>query len=159
LVANLDFEIRLATPDDIEQLVRLHEHFFDQTALPSHGVDFDEDRLRLWLGRCLSKGSIPHIVACDAEKVLIGWISYGLDQSFTIQPWAYLDKFYVLPSWRGSLVPRALVKLMLDCARDDGAKAFQVIVGSGSHAAPSVINLFRKFGFHVMDGAMLAKEI
>ena len=158
LATTLDFEVRLATLDDLDQLIGLHEKLYVDSALPRHGVDFDPERLRLWLARCLSTGRMPHLVVADEDK-LVGWASYGIDHTFTVQPYAYLNKFYVLPSWRGSLVPRALLKLVLDCAYGDGAKCFQALIGSGSDAMPSATNLFRKFGFHDMGGTMLAKEL
>lgn len=143
----------LARPRHLEGLVELYARFFAESSYPALGLTFDRHRMIDWTGGCLLSQKVPHIIAIDQQtKVIVGTICYGLDWSCSTEPFAALDKFYVLPDWRASGIGRTLLTLALEAASADGAAAFRAGLSAGCGTAK---NLFRKLGFEETPGSIL----
>jgi GNAT superfamily N-acetyltransferase len=149
--------VRVARLDDLDQLIGLYELFFEESDLPTLGLNYDPSRMRIWLVRSIRNGS-PHIVAVErATEKLVGVLCYAVDFGFTEQPYAYLDKFYVRREWRRSAVGRVLLACALELAKNDGAVAFRAGLSSGIAGAD---NVFRKLGFSpTKHSVLLARRI
>jgi ribosomal protein S18 acetylase RimI-like enzyme len=88
---------------------------------------------------------VTHIVAVDKEtQKTVGSIAYALRQTYTEQPMAEMDKFYVLPEWRNSAIGHILLTMAMEIAKDEGAAVFRAGLSSGISSGQ---NLFRRHGF------------
>lgn len=143
----------MARPHHVDGLVELYARFFAESGYPALGLIFDRQRMTDWTTESLEWRTVPHVIALDqATDVLVGSICYGLDHSCSTQPFAALDKFYVLPDWRASGVGRLLLTLALEAASADGAVAFRAGLSAGTDTAK---NLFLKLGFEETPGSVL----
>jgi GNAT superfamily N-acetyltransferase len=144
---------RLARPEDVAGIVDLYDLFFHASDYPNLGLTFDAGRMQKWTWNAICGGYIPHLVAIDRDtNIRIGVLCYGLDTSCSTEPFAALDKFFVLPKWRFSAVARILLSLALEAARADGAVAFRAGLSAGTGAAR---NLFQRLGFEETPGSVL----
>jgi GNAT superfamily N-acetyltransferase len=137
-------ELRLATVDDVDDLVLLFATFFRQSHYQPH-LEFDPATCAKYLRKVITTGFSPHIVAIINGQ-LAGVISYHLDDSFSKHPLVVMDEVYALDEYRGTGIGRALVAACMDLARNDGATCMHIPLTSGHKAMPSLINLFKKFG-------------
>ena len=136
---------RLAGVSDIDRMVVLFQMFFAESVLPTYGLEYDPKAMHDWLEDAIETGRLPHIIAIDNETgAVVGSIAYALSRQYTSRPIAEMDKFYVLPSWRGSAIGNLLLTFAIDAAKGDGAAVLRAGVSSGLKASH---NLFRKFGF------------
>jgi GNAT superfamily N-acetyltransferase len=135
--------LRLATVDDIEQLVMLFATFFRESHYQPH-LEFNPAICAKYLTTAIRSGFSPYVVA-DLDGHIVGTISYHLDDSFT-DKLAVMDELYCLPEFRKSPVGRALVHAAMDMAKGDGASCIHIPLSSGHKNMPTLINLFRKFG-------------
>ena len=149
---------RPARPADADGMVKLFEAFFGESVLPEYGLHFDGDRLRTWLVKVLDNWDVTHILAVITETgQVVGSIAYGLRQTYTDEPIAEMDKFYVLPAWRNSAIGHILLRMGLEVAKDDGAAVFRAGLSSGIASGQ---NLFRKFGFReTPHSTLFVKEL
>jgi L-amino acid N-acyltransferase YncA len=147
----IDFQ--LARPDQIDRITDLYQHFFAESDLPEHGLVFSPSRMRLWVANGIVGGRIPHLVAIERDTgTIVGVLSYWIDQSFTTEPFASLEKFYVRKSWRFSAIGRTLLTLAQEAARTDGATVFRAGLSSGVAYSK---NLFLRLGFTETLGSVL----
>jgi len=149
---NVDF--RWPTEHDIDGMLSLYWMFFTVSDLPDLGLSFDPQRMWTWVEKSVVTGKPAHIVAVDKgfHGQVIGLLDYVIDHRGTVEPWAFLDNFYVHRDWRMSGVARTLLTLALDAAQADGAVAFRAGISSGiGHGK----NLFLKAGFRETAGSTL----
>lgn len=137
---------RMANVDDVSALVELYTNFFDEAVYKDH-VTFDPMRVYKHLNVMIEHGLKPHILAFDRDAKLVGFISYTLDDYFSVAPVAVMGEFYVIPERRHSALGRALLALVIDMAKGDGACAFHAPVASGIKHSRSLGNLLTKGGF------------
>jgi L-amino acid N-acyltransferase YncA len=141
-----DTVVELATTSDAPELARLFQRFFDEAGYKSRGIVFHPGKTEAWLDSVIENGSVPHIVA-RRDGVIIGVVSYDLDDSFCEQPVAVMGTIYVEPAFRRSAVGALLLGLACECAEGDGAVAFHAPVASQMAEAASLQNLLVKAGF------------
>ena len=149
-------KLRLATVDDIDDLVLLFATFFRESHYRP-ALQFDPAVCAKYLRAAIGSGFSPHIVAVDNDRI-VGVISYHLDSSFAAQPLAVMDEVYALKEYRGTPVGRVLVAAMLDLIKNDGATCVHIPLTSGHEAMPSLVNLFKKFGAEEI-GVVLRKVL
>jgi len=149
-------ELRLATVDDVDNLVLLFATFFRESHYQPH-LQFDPVICAKYLRAAIGSGFSPHIIALDQDKI-VGVISYHMDQSFAAKPLAVMDEVYALQEYRATPVGRALVATALDLAKGDGAVCIHIPLTSGHESMPSLVNLFRKFGAEPI-GVVLRKVL
>lgn len=138
--------------EDAEQIVGMYREFFDVSDLPKLGLTFSTGNAMRWVERVIETASHPHILAIDrAANLAVGVINYAVDRS-AAEPYAYLDKFYVVPAWRLSAIGRVLLHLAMDDAKADGCIAFRAGLSAG---APFSKNLFHRLGFHETPASVL----
>src|SRR5262245_37920768 len=139
----LDLHYHIAEPDDLEGLAALYATFFEESVLPSLGLRFDIERCRQWLGRAIPAASPIQMLAVDGPLVVavLGWF---YDHTGTVEPFAVLDKFYVLKNWRRTRVGSTLLGLALDIAKSEGAVAFRAGLSGGIRGGDK---LFAAAGF------------
>jgi GNAT superfamily N-acetyltransferase len=154
------YDFRPARLGDIEALVALYGEYFAESYLPGQGLVYAPQRAWAHLFSVINRGKVPHVLAfVKGRDELAGLISYSLNQDFTEQPFANLEKFYVRKPWRRSPVARVLLMLCLDLVRSDGAVAFNATLNSGMTETASARNLFTKLGFDPVDGVILTRRI
>ena len=141
-----DIVIELATTSDAPELTYLFKRFFDEAGYKERGVVFHPGKTEAWLDCVIENGSYPHIVA-RREGVIIGVVSYDLDDTFCEQPVAVMGTIYVEPYYRKSAVGAMLLGLACECAQGDGAVAFHAPVASEMAETASLQNLLIKAGF------------
>lgn len=149
-------ELRLATVDDVDDLVTLFATFFRESHYRPY-LEFDPVRAAQYLRRAIGSGFSPHVVAVH-DKRLVGMIAYHIDTTFSKEPLAVMDEIYALEEYRATPVGRTLVATALDLAKGDGATCMHIPLTSGHKAMPSLVNLFRKFGAEII-GVVLRKVL
>jgi len=153
------YDFRPAVAGDIEHLVGLYGEYFAESYLPGQGLVYDPKRAWSTLYRHVSKGDNPHLLAIEKKtNTLVGAVSYNVNHDFTTEPFANLDKLYVLPKWRKSPVGRILMVLCLEIARADKAIAFNAALNSGLSETRSATNMLTKLGFEMTDGVILTRR-
>lgn len=114
------YRIRLATLDDVDEMISLRLVFLKEVGSLSGGVDCDEleEAIRRYLVRKMPAGEFIAWVA-ESEGEVVG--TSGL--TFFERPpnganmagiEAYLSNMYTVPGWRGKGVGTALVKAIID---------------------------------------------
>ena len=137
-------DLRLATVDDVDQLVLLFATFFRESHYRPH-LQFDPSVCAKYLRTAIGSGFAPHIIAVHDDKI-VGVISYHIDESFSAKPLIVMDEVYALDEYRGTGIGRALVGACLDLAKNDGGVCIHIPLTSGHESMPTLINLFKKFG-------------
>ena len=137
--------LRVATIDDVPQLLDLYDQFFHQTQYATH-IEFSRENSRAYLMHVIGTGMSPHILATLGGGIL-GWLSYHIDRSFCVEPLAILDEMYVIPEFAGTPVGRTLIATAMDiCKNVEGANCFHIMITSGHKRARTLVNAFKKFG-------------
>jgi GNAT superfamily N-acetyltransferase len=152
----LDF--RLVQSRDISAIVALYQEFFAESTYPQLGLVFDPDRVTDWLHRSTETGASPHIGAFINDRGLnlaVGSINYVIDHTATVEPFAFIDKFYVHRDWRAAGIGAVLLELVIDAARGDGAVALRAGLSAGT---PGVRKLFNKQGFQEVRDSVLMER-
>lgn len=149
-------KLRLATVDDIDNLVLLFATFFRESHYQP-ALEFDPTICAKYLRAAIGSGFSPHIIALHDDQI-VGVISYHIDSSFAAKPLAVMDEVYALEEYRSTPVGRALVATALDLAKGDGAVCIHIPLTSGHKSMPSLINLFKKFGAEEI-GVVLRKVL
>ena len=136
---------RLATPDDVPELIAVYERFYAE-AVYKDFLEFDPARARETILNGIAYGGRPHIVAV-IDDAIVGFIAFVIDHSFSVKPCAVLMELYVIPEFRHGAIGRFLVGFAIMEAKIRGAGAFHAPVASGMTEARSLFNLFGKAGF------------
>ena len=136
---------RLATPDDVPELVAVYERFYAE-AVYKDFLEFDPVRARETILHGIVSDGRPHILAL-IDDAIVGFIALVIDHSFSVKPCAVLMELYVIPEFRHGAIGRYLVGLAIMTAKDRGAGAFHAPVASGMTETRSLFNLFDKAGF------------
>lgn len=136
---------RVATPDDVPELINVYQRFYAE-AVYKDFLEFDPARARETILNGITFDTRPHILA-TIDDVVVGFIAFVIDHSFSVKPCAVLMELYVIPEFRRGAIGRALVGLTIIEARRKGAGAFHAPVASGMVEARSLFNLFDKAGF------------
>ena len=137
--------LRMATVEDVPQLVDLFDRFFHESQYATH-LEYSRENSARYLEQAIGTGMSPHILAV-LDGTIIGELSYHIDRSFCVAPMAILNEFYVIPEFAGTPVGRALVAAAMDICRDvEGANCFHAVLSSGHKRARTLVNLFKKFG-------------
>jgi L-amino acid N-acyltransferase YncA len=141
-----DFVVfRVATPDDVPELIEVYERFYAE-AVYKDFLEFDPVRARETILNGITYDTRPHILA-TIDDMIVGFIAFIIDHSFSVKPCAVLMELYVIPEFRRGAIGRALVALTMMEAKRKGAGAFHAPVASGMAEARSLFNLFDKAGF------------
>lgn len=153
-----NFDYVVAEPEHVDALSELFALFFKESQYSAIGVELDFERGKRWVARAIDIHSPQHILAFDKETgTLAGALGYVIDWTASIKPFAYLDKIYVRPEWRGHGIASTLVMLATDLAKSDGCVAFRAGIsgGIGDGRKP-----FLRHGFIEVPGSvLLAKRL
>jgi GNAT superfamily N-acetyltransferase len=136
---------RLATPDDVPELIPVYQRFYAE-AVYKDFLEFDPVRARETILNGITYDVRPHVLAL-IDDTIVGFIALIIDHSFSVKPCAVMMELYVVPEWRRGAIGRYLVGFAVMLAKDRGAGAFHAPVASGMTEARSLFNLFDKAGF------------
>jgi GNAT superfamily N-acetyltransferase len=139
------YEYRFAQREDAPALAFLFEKACIDSGFPSRGIRYSVPKATRWIERVLFDHSCPHLVAVH-EDVIIGSMSYALDDTFCEEPVGVMHMLYVEPEHRHTAVARVLVALCVDAAKGEGAIAFHAPIAAEVREG-SLVNLFAKGGF------------
>jgi GNAT superfamily N-acetyltransferase len=145
---------RFAELGDVLELVSLYRLFYEE-AVYKDFLDFDEERVLNTIHDEIVLDMRPHILAVEEEQI-VGFISYTLDHSFSVQPCQTLLEFYVLPEMRRGAIGRGLLAMAMMEGQRAGAGAFHAPLASATKSVRSLINMFMKAGFEPF-GVMMRK--
>ncbi|MFS8631054.1 MAG: ribosomal protein S18-alanine N-acetyltransferase [Bacillales bacterium] len=121
------YTFRFMEEKDIDQIVKIEEECF---AVPWSRESF-ENELRL-------NRFARYVVLEDRNKII------GYCGSWVIIDEAHITNIAILPEYRGRKLGEALLKKVMDVARQEGAKRMTLEVRVSNHVA---ISLYRKLGF------------
>jgi GNAT superfamily N-acetyltransferase len=137
--------VRPAIAADIPALVAHARAFKAESGLPG---TFSEAATRRTLERAIADANWLVLVDDRAEEVRGGAI-VAIDGSFTEEPEAYVQAFYVAPRWRGSAVARGLVAEI--CRLVDSRACVAAFTASNAAISGAndrlFANLFGRYGF------------
>ena len=111
-------QIRLAVPEDADQLVKLFHELWPDDSIEEHAAFLE----RLFKG---TASSMPlDVFVADKDGELIGFIEMGLrshaDGCDTALPVGFIEGWYVAPAHRGSRLGAKLVEAAEQWAREKG---------------------------------------
>jgi GNAT superfamily N-acetyltransferase len=142
---------------DIPALVALGERFFEESEFPGFSTYSPENFERLMRRSIGDPGFVTLIFA--PEGAVEGFLSFQLDNPYTVEPLALGFLFYVAPAYRKSPAGRILQGMATAYAKGCGAVAFYGGVMSGIEAAQKTMpNLYRKLGFEELWWGRLILE-
>lgn len=146
---------RLATPDDVPELISVYERYYAETVWKDF-LEFDPTRARETILKGITFNTKPMILAL-MDETIVGFLSLVIDHSFSVKPCAVMLELYVAPEYRRGAIGRYLVGYAIFMAKDRGASAFHATVASGMTEARSLFNLFdhagfKQFGFMMRRG-------
>lgn len=153
---NAKAKFRSAERADIGELVELYRQFYEE-AVYKDFLTFDPQRVRATVLGGIATNELPHIVAIVGDKI-VGFISWVVDHSFSVEPCQVLRELYVLPAYRRGALGRALVGLFILEGRATGCAAIHAPVASGMTEARTLFNLFGKAGF-TQFGYMMRRKL
>jgi len=138
-------EIRLATLDDVDQIVDLAMTLLRESPTYNKIFPCDPEATRKHLQLAIGTQFCPYIVAVHDGRV-VGTISYQFDDSFSAGGCAVMGDLYAYREYRHTPVGRALVACCMDLAKNDGARVLHIPIAGGHQAVPTLRNMLRKFG-------------
>lgn len=147
---------RFADIDDVPELLKIYQRFYEEASYKDY-LDLDLNRVRDTISFGIGADVRPHILVFVGDK-LVGFISWVLDHTFSVQPCQVLQELYVLPGYRRSALGRGLVGLAILEGKHAGAGAFHAPVASGMVEQKTLFNLFSKAGFE-QCGFMLRRKL
>lgn len=97
-------DYRLLTDRYAHSLMDLYRTFFTASELPTLGIEFDADKALDRIKAVARSGGPPTIVIAINEESgrVIGTISWAMDTEAWAEPYAFLDKLFVLPQYQDS---------------------------------------------------------
>ena len=131
--------IRAATVQDVPLLADLGPDYLREAKA---GGTYSREATERSLNAMLADPGY-RIVVEDIDGALAGAAIFALDSAWTVEPWLYIQSFYVAPWARGAGVGRALMAEAVRVAEASGAAGTFAIAGAGKLFA----NLAAKFGF------------
>ena len=138
--------VRIDRTSDAEQICRLNRAF--------NGNDTASvDRIR----HCLENPGAEICFVCQRENSLVGFIcGICFDSLCYTAPVGQITELYVLPQVRREGIGTALMKAMIGCLREKGAKEVLLLTGSDNYAAQA---LYEACGFCAEDERCYLLEI
>jgi GNAT superfamily N-acetyltransferase len=143
---------------DIPALVALGQQFFAESEFPKFAT-FSPENFERVLRQSLDNPVFATLIFAP-EGTPEGFLSFQLDNPYTVEPLALGFLFYVAPAYRKTPAGRILQGMALDYAKGCGAVAFYGGVMSGIETARKTMpNLYRKLGFEdLWWGRCILKE-
>lgn len=138
--------IGLGVLEDAGDIARMAESFYRTTTYVDRGLVPDVVRYQKWVEHVIHDGSNPHILA-KVDGRLVAFLSFGYDDTFSVEPCAVMNVIYVEPDYRRSALARVLLALAQDLAKSEGAVAFHVPVATVTPETRGLFNTLRKVGF------------
>lgn len=138
------------------ELMELYDCFYEEAVYKDY-LKWDPERATRTVLTGIVSDTRPHIIAL-IDKKIVGFISWVLDHSFSVDPCQVMMELYVLPGFRRSAIGRGLVGFSILEGRHAGAKAYHAPVASGMSEARTLFNLFSKAGFR-QSGFILRRKL
>ena len=136
--------VRLATPDDADEVARLLYDFNREFATPSPGAAVLSARLRRLL-----PGDATLAIIAGAPAVGLALVTLRPNVWYA-SPVALLDELYVVPHLRGKGIGSAIVERLLALARDRGVELVEINVDEGDVDAQ---RFYERHGFSSTEGS------
>jgi GNAT superfamily N-acetyltransferase len=141
----------MATPAHLDDLMLLLRQYYYE--LPFfRNLTPDEAKHRTYRAEAIDRG-MPHILAY-VRRHPIGLVAWSYDHTFTVEPIAVMNEFFVIKPFRQTPVGRALLHHAMNIMRDEGAKIFRAEIASGLPEARTLRNLFRRKGGEEVGATM-----
>lgn len=145
--------IRPALAEDLEPLTDMMMRFTEESDLP---LTYDREKIREVAWRTILSDEAILLVH-DSEGMLTGMVTGFVDDEFSIEPCAYINKFYIDKEFRGVGVSRALIR-----AFDEECKKRGIVVsfasstaGMGERNEKLYVHLFEKCGYTTLGRVMI----
>jgi GNAT superfamily N-acetyltransferase len=138
-------ELRLATLNDIEQIVMLAMTLLRESPTYNKLFPCDPAATAKHLRLAIGTGFAPYIVAVHEGRI-IGTISVSQDDSFSDGKCTVMGDMFVYREFRKTFVGRALMMAAMDMAKRSGAVAMHIPIAGGHEAVPTLVNMLKKFG-------------
>ncbi|MEW6475559.1 MAG: GNAT family N-acetyltransferase [Actinomycetota bacterium] len=116
------WELRLATPDDADELGRLLHDFNREFDTPTPGPAVLAPRLRRLLA-----GDVTYAILAGTPAVGLALVSLRPNVWYD-GPVALLDELYVVPDLRGRGIGSAIIERLLALAREQGVELIEINV-------------------------------
>jgi GNAT superfamily N-acetyltransferase len=149
-----EIEICRAEPGDIETLVSMRIALLHGVGNLSEESDVKgtSDAIRKYFEEELPAGRYVGLIArARGQAVACGGLAFYVRPPYKENPSgreAYLMGMYTVANWRGKGVGRALLKKLLDIAKDRGVGRVWL------HSEPGARSLYRREGFRPNDSYM-----
>jgi GNAT superfamily N-acetyltransferase len=138
-------EVRLATLDDVEQLVMLAMTLLRESPTYNALFPYDPAATRKHMQLAIRTQCMPYIVAVHDGRI-VGTISYTMDDSFSDSKCAVMGDLFAYREYRFTPVGRTLVTALFDLVKHRGAVAIHMPIAGGHEAMPTLKNMLKKFG-------------
>lgn len=147
-----DFKVRLAEVEDFPLVERLCYQFFSETMYKV--LDYSKENtlemIRDW----------QYILLIETgDGVPAGFCSLNVCHTYYVQKEGDVDKFYIVPEFRGTVASRMLAGSVVKLAKALDAKIVYALCGSGISEKTDRLfhNLWAKFGFKKLGVLMMGQ--
>ena len=143
---------RIATPADLDALVRLQRVFYE-----AEGYCFEEPAARAALHGLATDSGRGLLWVLDGDGGVHGYIAVSFGWSLEFQGRdAFVDELYLEPSYRGRGIGRAALALAEQASRAAGVRALHLEVERGNDAGRA---LYQRSGFADQDRILMTKRL
>jgi ribosomal protein S18 acetylase RimI-like enzyme len=143
--------VRAANADDLETLVALMRNFYHEDADPFH-----EEASRAAFATLLADASLGKVWIAEQHTIVVGYavLTFGFSMEFLGRD-AFIDDLYVVPSYRGHGIGRALIAACEEGCKNLGVRALHLEVRPTNPAA----SLYRQLGFRDHQHHLMTKRL
>lgn len=145
--------IRKAIPDDLEPLTDMMMRFTEESNLK---LTYDREQIRELTWKCIHIDDVILLVA-DNDGELAGMVAAVIDDEFSLEPCAYINKFYVEKSFRGTPTSHELLTAFdEECKNLNIALSFaSSTAGMGELNEKLYVRLFEHHGYETLGRVLI----
>lgn len=145
-----DFKVRIASEKDFCLVEQLCYDFFCETMYKvfDYSKENTLEMIKDW----------QHILLIETKDgVPAGFCALNVCNTYYVQKEADVDKFYIVPKFRGTVASRMLAGSVVKLAKSLDAKIIYALCGSGINKKTDTLfhNLWAKFGFKKLGVLMM----
>lgn len=150
-IPDQDYKIRVLHLHEIDFIFPAVENFFRETQDWTY-LTFDREKASRRLKETVEFG-YSRVIAGLAGDLVVGYVIVMYDDNFTVEKTAQVYSIYVLPSFRGTPLPRKLIDAAAVAAKYDGAVNLHAqALNHLPRGGKSFLNLLTKQGFEPYAG-------
>lgn len=151
-LSNSGFHIRVLKLDELDLIFPVIERFFTETKDWTY-LTFDPEKATKRLHDTVKYGFGRVIAGFDENGNIGGYVIIAYDDNFSVEITASIYSIYVLPDYRGTVLPRTLVSAAAIAAKFDGAVNLHAqALNHLPRGGKTFLNLLTKQGFQPYAG-------